>query len=63
MGRNKGNLNKNIVTMSPYSLLEPTERANLLANLIVDQIMEDQLNHQKLLKRITRQGYGKPVRN
>ena len=63
MGRHKGALNKNPVAKSPYSRLEPTERANLLANLIVDRIMEDQKNNQKLLKKITRLGYGKPVRN
>lgn len=61
MGRTKGSFNKNIVLTSPYSLLESTERANLLANLIVDLITEDQRNNQKLLKKITRLGYGKSI--
>jgi len=63
MSRTKGSLNKKSTTISPYSLLESNERANLLVNLIVDLIIEDQGNNQELLKRITRLGYGKSIRS
>lgn len=54
MGRTKGSLNRQPATLSPYSLLKPEARVNLLANLIVDKILQDQNNQQKLLRKIKR---------
>lgn len=53
MARLRGSKNKNsrIVTSS----LSSQERIRLLANLIIDKMLEDQRNGQKLLKTITQE--------
>lgn len=50
MGRVKGIRNKNTETRPVTSSLSPEERIHLLANIIIDRILEDQKNGQKLLK-------------
>jgi hypothetical protein len=52
MGRTKGAKNKNSGEVPIYSTLPIEERIFVLANLIVDRIIEDQTNGKELLKRI-----------
>lgn len=52
MGRPKGSKNKNTGEVPKYSSLSIEERIFVIANLIVDRIIEDQTNGQKLLRRI-----------
>jgi hypothetical protein len=58
MARLKGSRNKNSDETPLYSTLPTEERIVVLANLIVDSILEDQINGERLLKRLTRQNYG-----
>lgn len=58
MARLKGSKNKNSSDMPLYSTLPTEERLIVLANLIVDCILEDQTNGGTLLKRLTGQDYG-----
>jgi hypothetical protein len=51
MGRTKGSKNKNSATPT-YFHLSMGERVELLANLIVDKIIEDQTSDKTLLKKI-----------
>lgn len=51
MSRTKGSKNKNSASPS-FIELPVEERINLIANLIVDKVIEDQKNDQVLLKKI-----------
>jgi N-acetylglutamate synthase-like GNAT family acetyltransferase len=51
MSRTKGARNKNSTEPS-YFHMSVDERINLLANIVVDKILEDQGNGQQLLKQI-----------
>ena len=50
MGRVKGIRNKSSLSRLIASSLSPEERIKILANLIIDRILEDQKNGQKILK-------------
>ncbi len=52
MGRLRGSKNKNTGEMPKYANMPTEERIYVLANLIVDRIVEDQTTGQKLLKQI-----------
>ena len=52
MARLKGSKNKNSAAVPMYTALPTEERIILLANLIVDQIYEDQANGAALLETI-----------
>ena len=52
MGRVKGIRNKNSGSRPIASSLSPQERIQLLANLIIDKILEDQKNEQIILKKL-----------
>lgn len=52
MGRLKGSKNKNSGEIPVYTTLPVEERIFVLANLIVERIIEDQTNGQKLLEQI-----------
>lgn len=52
MGRVKGIKNKNSGSRPVTSSLSSQERVQLLANLIIDKILEDQKNGQILLKQL-----------
>lgn len=52
MARLKGSKNKVTVTLPDECNLLPEQRIELLANLIIDRILEDQIDDQKLLKEI-----------
>lgn len=58
MARLKGSKNKNSSDTPLYSTLPTEERLIVLANLIVDRIMEDQTSGGTLLKWLMEQGYG-----
>lgn len=58
MGRIKGAQNKNSIKRPPTSALSTTERIRLLANIVIDRILEDQSNGKTLLKKIN---HGKPI--
>jgi hypothetical protein len=51
MGRTRGSKNKNLATPSPLEL-SLGERVNLVANLMLDKIINDQEKGQPLLKKI-----------
>lgn len=51
MGRIKGIKNKNTEIRPVTSSLSPEERIRLLANLIIDRIVEDQKNGQIIQKK------------
>ncbi len=53
MGRVKGGVNKNSTVRPSTSTLSSSERIQLLANLIIDRILEDQRNDKTLLKKLT----------
>ncbi|HEX8762848.1 MAG TPA: hypothetical protein VF733_03770 [Candidatus Saccharimonadales bacterium] len=55
MGRTKGSKNKDSAFRPATSELSVDERLELVANLIIDQIQEDQKNEQRLLKQIKRE--------
>lgn len=55
MARTKGSKNKNSVVLPDVCALSPEQRLELLANLIVDRILDDLESDQKLLKRIKNQ--------
>ncbi len=52
MGRLKGSLNKNSHSRPVTSSLSASERIRLLANLIIDRMLEDQRNGCVLLKKL-----------
>jgi len=52
MGRVKGIRNKNSQIRPVTSSLSPEERIRVLANLIIDRILDDQKNGQVLLKKL-----------
>lgn len=52
MARPKGSRNKNSSALPQYVDLTTEERITLLANLIVDKIIDDQNNGQMIQKRI-----------
>jgi hypothetical protein len=58
MGRLKGSLNKNSIMRPSTSTLSSDERIRLLANLIIDRILEDQKNGKVLLKKINSENHG-----
>jgi hypothetical protein len=61
MARPKGSKNKNSSALPQYAALSTEEKLTVLANLIVDRILEDKHNNNKLLKKITRQDYVRPT--
>ncbi len=52
MGRIKGARNKNTIKRPQTSALSTTERIQLLANLVIERILEDQKNGNVLLRKI-----------
>lgn len=52
MGRLKGSKNKNTGEVPMYSSMPTEERIFVIANLIIDRIIEDQTNDQRLLRQI-----------
>jgi len=52
MARPKGSKNKNSSALPQYAALSTDERLEVLANLIVDKILEDQTSGRALLKKI-----------
>ena len=60
MGRTKGSRNKNSAEMPMYTAMPTEERLLVLANLIVDRVVEDQLSGGKLLRQIVRQDNVQP---
>lgn len=52
MGRLKGNKNKSTTVRPVTSSLSLNERVQLLANIIVDRILDDQKNGQIILKKL-----------
>ena len=53
MARTKGSENKSAMIRPPTSTLTAEERMQLVANLIVDRILDDEQNGQKLLKELS----------
>ena len=58
MARQKGSKNKNLSVQPETISLSIEERIDFLANIIVDRIMDDQSDGQKLLKVIGDYGGG-----
>jgi hypothetical protein len=56
MGRHKGSTNKNSAETPAYMTLPASERIAVLANLIVDRIVEDQRNGGSLFKQMLEGG-------
>ena len=52
MGRTKGAKNKNSGEVPVYSALPVEERLFVLANLIVDRIVEDQIGDRAIFRQI-----------
>lgn len=52
MARPKGSKNRNTSALTQYADLSTDERLQLLANLIVDKIVDDQNNGKVIQKRI-----------
>ena len=52
MARTKGSTNKVKVHLPDICALSSEQRIELLANLIIDRILDDQTHDQKLLKQI-----------
>lgn len=52
MSRPKGSKNKNSAAVPVYSTFSVEERIVVIANLIVDRILEDQTTNKKILKAI-----------
>lgn len=63
MARPKGAKNKTTVVLPDVCTLSPKERIELLANLMIDRILNDQTTDQKLYKTIKRQSYAEPTTN
>lgn len=61
MARLKGSKNKNSSALPQYAELSTSERITVLANLMVDRILEDQRSDTKLLEKITRESDARPV--
>lgn len=59
MARPKGTKNKVSVTLPEVCNLSSSERIELLANLMIDRILDDQSHGQKLYRNLKRQGYAK----
>jgi len=57
MARTKGSTNKNSSALPQYANLPTKERIAVLANLIVDRILEDQHRGNKLLEKIKGQNH------
>jgi hypothetical protein len=58
MARTKGSKNKNSADIPAYCSMPTEERIVVLANLIVDRIVEDQNSGGTLLLQLAEQGYG-----
>lgn len=56
MARTKGSKNKNSSALPEYSMLPTEERITLIANLIIDRVIDDQQNG-KQLQRLMRTSY------
>lgn len=56
MARTKGSKNKNSAEMPMYTSLPTEEKLFVLANLIVDRVIEDQRTGGKLLRQLVEQG-------
>lgn len=52
MARTKGSKNKNSAEIPMYTALPTEEKLFVLANLIIDRIIEDQKTGGKLLKQL-----------
>ena len=52
MARTKGSRNKNSAEIPMYAAMPTKERLFVLANLIVDRVVEDQQNGAPLLKQL-----------
>jgi hypothetical protein len=63
MGRTKGANNKVSTPTNRYALLLPSERMQLLANIIVDVILIDQKNSSRLLKQARKQCHARSLTN
>jgi len=61
MARTKGSTNKNSPTVPDTVLFTTEQRIEFLANLIVDRVLEDKANGQKLLKRIGGRHDARPI--
>lgn len=59
MARIKGSKNKNSAEVPMYTSLPTEEKLFVLANLIIDRIVEDQQTGGKLLKQLVEQGDAK----
>jgi hypothetical protein len=57
MARLKGSKNKNSGETPLYSTLPTEERLVVIANLIVDRILEDQADGGRLLNQLRRKSY------
>lgn len=58
MSRPKGSKNRNSSAQPEYTTLEIKERLTVIANLIVDRIIEDQQQGSPLLKQLKGSGHG-----
>lgn len=56
MARTKGSKNKNTAEMPMYTAMPTEERLFVLANLIIDRIVEDQQTGGDLLRQLVKQG-------
>ncbi len=56
MARTKGSKNKNSAEVPMYTSLPTEEKLFVLANLIIDRIIEDQQTGGKLLRQVVEQG-------
>jgi len=56
MARTKGSKNKNSAEMPMYTSLPTEEKLFVLANLIIDRIVEDQQTGGKLFRQLVEQG-------
>ena len=61
MARTTGSTNKNPPAVPDTVLLTTEERIEFLANLIVDRMLEDHANGQKLLKSIGGSHDARPI--
>lgn len=61
MSRPKGSKNLNSSAPPAYTTLSSQERISVLANVIVDCILEDQAQGGPLFAQLTGQGHGQPV--
>ena len=53
MGRLRGSKNKNSIKRSKTSALSTEEKIRLLANLMIERIIEDQKNRKVILGRVS----------